>query len=151
MFIVKSTFDESLLGIDKNTLEVKVHVTQKGKRAKDTEMGDFHFKFPLELNKKWGKMVTAISATGHVPGNFSNEYRVIAYEEITVPAGTFKAFKIVLKQTFVSGIRADMSSKIAYIWYSPDLKKEIKVFYEGAYWGNKAKSFELTSYKLNKE
>jgi hypothetical protein len=42
-----------------------------------------------------------------------------------------------------------MSSKNAYIWYSPEIKKEVKVLYEGYNWGNKAKSYELTFYKLN--
>ena len=149
LFVVKNTGDDSLLGIDKGSLQAKVYMTAKGKRSRDTELGDFQFKFPLEINKEWGQMITAVQPLGHMPGNFSNSYRVIANEDITVRAGTFRAFKIELRQVFVSGTRADYSSKNAYIWYSPEIKKEVKVLYEGYNWGNKAKSYELTSYKLN--
>ncbi|RPJ00209.1 MAG: PEGA domain-containing protein, partial [Deltaproteobacteria bacterium] len=150
LFIANSSLDQSLMGIDRNTLETKVYVTSKGKRPKDTEMGDFLFKFPLELSRKWSKMITAVPTTSHVPSNFLNEYRVVAYEDVTVRAGTFKAFKIELKQDLVSGIYAATGgSKKAHIWYCPEIKKEIKVLYEGDYWGSKAKSFELTSYKVN--
>ncbi len=149
-FIVKNTSDDSLLGIDKGTLQAKIYITAKGKMTRDTELGDFQFKFPLDINKEWNQMITAVSPLSHVPGNFSNSYRVIASEDITVRAGTFKAFKIELKQVHVSGMRADMSSKHAYIWYSPEIKKEVKVQYEGYGWGNKAKSYELTSHKLSR-
>jgi len=149
LFIVKNTGDDSLLGIDKGNLQAKVYMTAKGKKARDTEMGDFQFKFPLEINKEWSQMITAIPPLGHMPGNFSNRYRVIANEDITVRAGTFRAFKIELRQVFVSGTRADSSSKNAYIWYCPEIKKEVKVLYEGYGWGNKVKSYELTSYQLN--
>ena len=149
LFIVKSTGDENLLGIDKSTLQAKVYVKGTGKIGRETELGDFQLKFPLEINKEWNQMITAVSPAGHMPVNFSNRYRVITDEDITVRAGTFRAFKIELKQVFVSGIRADMSSKNAYIWFSPEIKKEVKVLYEGYGWGNKVKSYELTSYQLN--
>ncbi|RPJ11062.1 MAG: PEGA domain-containing protein [Deltaproteobacteria bacterium] len=149
LVIVKNSSDGSLVGIDKNSLEEKAYVTSMGRKVKDTEIGDFSFKFPLEAGKKWSTMVTYASAkTSMSPGNFLNEYRVITQEDIAVPAGTFRAYKIELNQTHVSGSRATMERKRAYIWYSPEIKREVKVHYEGPDWG-KTRSFELASYKLN--
>jgi hypothetical protein len=149
LVIVKNSSDGSLAGIDKKSLEEKVYVMSKGRKTKEAEMGDFSFAFPLEVGKKWSKMVTATPTRTHIPGNFLNEYRVVAYEDVTVPAGTFMAYKIEFNQTHLSGIYSTTGKKKAYIWYSPEIKREVKVVYEGLEWGAKTVSFELASYRLN--
>jgi hypothetical protein len=77
--------------------------------------------------------------------NYLNEYKVLSYGSITVPAGTFNAYKIELKQTIYE--QRPESGK-AYIWYSPEVQFYIKVIFEKVgYWAG-FQDFELISFNL---
>jgi hypothetical protein len=75
------------------------------------------YDFPLEVGKTWTKSyritIHAISQT--FP--FDNTVKVEAYEDVTVPAGTFKVFKI-------SG--SDTLGNESVTWFSPELGFVIK-------------------------
>jgi len=75
------------------------------------------FDFPLEVGKTWTKSyrVTLHAAKQTIPFDYSG--KVEAYEEVTVPAGAFKAFKI---------ITSDTLGNENVIWYSPELGIWIK-------------------------
>jgi hypothetical protein len=74
-----------------------------------------------------------------------NEYKVISYADVNVPAGTFKAFKIELTQTNYGGIFA---SGKGYYWYSPEVKSIIKTEYEDIpYWRN-VRNYVLIKFEL---
>jgi hypothetical protein len=70
------------------------------------------FDFPLEVGKTWTKSyrLTMHATKQTIP--FDSTGKVEAYEDVTVPAGTFKAFKISTSDT--------LGNENA-IWYSPEL------------------------------
>jgi hypothetical protein len=70
------------------------------------------FEWPLEVGKTW---TTKYRATNHMTNrttDFEATWTVQAYEDVTVPAGTFKTFRLTLVDT--------MGSDEVY-WYSPEL------------------------------
>lgn len=77
------------------------------------------FHFPLFVGKIWGKIVMT-SARGE-SSYCRHDAKVIGYEEVTVPAGKFKAFKIVHRQS------TDKWSGELIHWYSPIVKAPVKV------------------------
>jgi hypothetical protein len=70
------------------------------------------WEWPLEVGKSWTKdyTVTMHAAKRSVPFNMTQ--KVEAYEDVTVPAGTFKTFKVSTKDTLGN-------DNIA--WFSPEL------------------------------
>ena len=75
------------------------------------------FDFPLEVGKTWTKnyRVTLHATKQTIPFDYSG--KVEAYEDVIVPAGTFKAFKISTSDTL---------GNENVIWYSPDLGVWVK-------------------------
>ncbi|MCE5333663.1 MAG: hypothetical protein LLG06_03650 [Desulfobacteraceae bacterium] len=78
---------------------------------------------------------------------YSNDMTVEGIEDVTVPAGTFKAFKIKQYQRNLSCEKYPRARSgwfgTAYYWYSPDAKKIIKRTD-----ANNTVSWELVSYEL---
>jgi uncharacterized protein YgiM (DUF1202 family) len=72
---------------------------------------------------------------------------VISLEELTVPAGTFKAFKIEFSKRIATRT-ADVYRN--YLWYSPEVKTIIKSSYAGhvGIWRPGSWDFALISFKL---
>jgi len=124
---------------DRNKLGIVSYLTPGGEKMKSTVVVQIYFDFPLYVGKAWSRMV----------GDYVNEYQVTSYENVTVPAGTFKAFKIELKHRKIFG-RGSGSSGRAYIWYSPKVKFYSKIMYEKtSYWASsRAQDFELVSFEL---
>lgn len=53
------------------------------------------FEWPLEVGKTWhGNYVLTLVAAGGQKVPFSADWKVEAYEDVTVPAGTFKAWRV---------------------------------------------------------
>lgn len=79
--------------------------------------------------------------------NYLYRYRVLSFEEVTVLAGKFKAFKIEHEQRNLSQREG---SVITYLWYSPELKREV-LFRNGSVSGNwqvTGHDYELISFTL---
>ncbi|MFO7738811.1 MAG: hypothetical protein R6V46_10080 [Desulfatiglandaceae bacterium] len=68
--------------------------------------------YPLEVGETWTKSyrVTVHAAKQAIP--FDSTWKVEAYEDVTVPAGTFKAFKISYSDTL---------GNESMMWYMPEL------------------------------
>jgi hypothetical protein len=76
--------------------------------------------------------------------DYREEYSVQSYEEVSVEAGTFTAFKINYKSIRTKNIRE--SSKGDY-WYSPEVKAIVKRVEEKSV---ATHDMELISFKLNR-
>ena len=50
--------------------------------------------FPLQVGKKWKQTITLRTISSGILSEYSNTFEILAYEEITVKAGSFKAFRI---------------------------------------------------------
>lgn len=58
------------------------------------------FEWPLEVGRSWTQQhLLRIGASGE-PVPMTSRWKVEAHEEVTVPAGTFKAWKIVMEDNF---------------------------------------------------
>ena len=83
----------------------------------------------LAVGRKWAGRVAMTNGSGPSVGQkrwVEVEGRVLAYEEIKVPAGTFKAYKIELVSINAWGYRAQVTA-----WVSPDIGFSLKTVFEG--------------------
>ncbi|MDH5202819.1 MAG: hypothetical protein OEW69_06140 [Nitrospirota bacterium] len=94
-------------------------------------------KFPIKVGKVWTYDYEGASARYQSVGRQA-KYAVAAYEQITVPAGTFWSFKITL--SIYETIYWEKGFSTEY-WYAPDVKQIIKSSKEG-------KILELKEYKI---
>lgn len=82
--------------------------------------------------------------------DYLHEFKVVSFEDISVPAGELRAFKIEFKRS-VSARSSDFLKR--YIWYSPEVKNIVKFYLaeiSGA-WTTGLSDYELVSYKLEKK
>lgn len=96
-------------------------------------------KFPLTVGKWWNYefQAEAIAGSKKETGRIA-KYEVESYEQITVPAGTFWAFKITA--TIVNARRQTFKNS-AHYWYAPEVKNIIKS-------SSKGKLLELKQYEI---
>ena len=96
-------------------------------------------KFPLTVGKWWNYNfeAEAIAGSRQWTGRIA-KYEVESYEQITVPAGTFWAYKIAVS---IVGTKFQKTVGSAHYWYAPEVKNIIKSSVKG-------KLFELKQYKV---
>lgn len=104
--------------------------------------------FPLQVGKTWDASYEIAWKAGNRKIATSMKGTVVGMEKITTPAGEFNTFKIVLDGTYTgSSVMNTWSGHVSTtIWYSPDVKKTVKVDYDDGY---TKESTELVSFKLN--
>jgi hypothetical protein len=112
------------------------------------------FAFPLEIGKTWSGEVTrtrTYESDRKVVAKLTG--KVLAWEKITVPAGTFDAMRIEVKG-FYNGqnLRGRWSGQTTdTIWYAPAAKAAVKWLFEDVGATSTYKNtelYELVSYKL---
>jgi hypothetical protein len=151
LYVLKMGKDPDLYGYDKKTMNVKLLMKQGGEQFNFDEPWRKVLDFPMFVGKKWTDTtyIKPERFLGKKQGGgvtYINEFNVEGFEEITTPAGTFKCYKIRLKQTNMS--RSE-SGWVRY-WYSPEVKMWIKQERENTpYWRVAwTKNAELISYTL---
>lgn len=128
-------------------------------RQGDLEYAPYYpsLQFPLEPNKNWSGAVSI-----DVPGSdkliHQLDARVVGWERVTVPAGTFDAVKITLRGTIHGSVGGSI---VDVVWYAPAVrqivKKEIqhRAFVSGGRLGPVAarlqemERWELVEYRFN--
>lgn len=98
--------------------------------------------WPLEVGKKWGYDEDWTRRDG-VTGNTQQDAQVVAYEEVTVPAGKFMAFKIEHRGWYRTSRGSNGRQDDTY-WYAPDAKADVKHIRDDGY---NMYTRELISYK----
>ena len=115
------------------------------------------FAFPLEIGKTWEKEVT--STRSNEPDwkvVTSLKGRVVGWEKVTVPAGSFNALKIEVLGSYNGWKGSDSRAgkwsgqSIDTAWYVPEVKNIVKSVYEesGLYMYASKVILELVEYKL---
>jgi hypothetical protein len=94
--------------VKKDDLQMKWFMTEKG--AGGYARSEYPYHFPLYVGKSWH----------HWYGPILYELKVVSVENVTTPAGTFKAFKI------ESRVGTGYHNKW-YHWYSPDVKRFVAI------------------------
>lgn len=80
--------------------------------------------WPLEIGKQWSNELNYVRADG-VPGVIKSDVRVVAHEEVEVPAGRFMAFRIQHDGFVTVG---NWHGRIAETWwYAPAARADVKL------------------------
>jgi len=145
IYIVEDVYGSSRGGYDVKSLQHIVDIAPDGRKIVPMTDWTLSFDFPFYVGKKWSKMVSGKDADNN-PRDYLYTYKVMSFENITVPAGAFRAFKIEFTQV---GYVASGEIKI-YIWYSPEVKNKIKVQFGSAHGRVKitGQDYELKSFKV---
>ena len=112
------------------------------------DIGEKWLPFPLTVGKTWKTQVEGPSAERGRITTYNNQFSVLTYEELTVPAGTFKTFKIKHEQeNFRSGSRRWGAR---YFWYAPDVGYYVKRYWAvnesvDKYFWQTVRDYELVS------
>jgi len=81
-----------------------------------------HFSWPLKIGKSWKSTFDYINhANGQVLKDVKTSSKVGSYEEVKVPAGTFKIYKINEEVIYPNG-----ASHEGYVYYAPSLGFNVK-------------------------
>lgn len=98
-----------------------------------TEIGRVWMDFPFQVGRTWTRNRTKTRRTqgrSVFDYNLQERYNVLAYEEVKVPGGTFKAFKIkhMATDTCLGSDcgRDTKRSGVRYLWYAPEVGYYVK-------------------------
>ena len=108
---------------------------------------DGSLRFPLAVGESWRRSyVRAIAGKDPPDDEMTVEAAVKAYERITVPAGSFDAFRI---ESTITSARETNPTLYATYWYAPAAKAVIKYHAEiSGSLGLKIEGDELAEYEL---
>jgi hypothetical protein len=85
------------------------------------------FAFPLAVGKKWDGSADKMLFSNGKHGKFFLKGEVIAFEKVTVPAGTFDAYKInVVLDASGTDEDVNIGHTIETYWYAPSVKRYVK-------------------------
>lgn len=127
---------------DKNLARVKV-LDRNARPTGDPRGGLKFVDFPLRVGKEWNQKVEARQAGTGALREYFNRFKIETYEEVTVKAGTFKAFRIAWHQE--RHHPAPGWSGDAQFWWSPETKCGVKGLANDPRW---FAPYELESYTL---
>ena len=91
------------------------------------------FVFPLEVGKTWQRDVEfSNTQTPDKQVNARLEGRVVGWESVTVPAGTFRALKIVVSGWYrASSLDGQWRGRIEdTLWYAPEVRNAVRYEYK---------------------
>ena len=118
-----------------------VQVVKDFDLTEEKRMRDYRgplIKFPIKVGKVWTYNIEKYGDFRLREAGRQAKYEVATYEQITVPAGTFWAFKITLS---IYEMKYWEKRFFTEYWYAPDVKQIIRLSKEG-------KILELKEYKI---
>lgn len=98
--------------------------------------------WPLAVGKRWDFEAGWTRADG-TTGTSEQKAEVVAYEEVTVPAGTYMAYRIEYRGYFRNS-RGNSGRQDETYWYAPEAKANVKHIRSS---GRPVSITEMTSYK----
>ena len=106
------------------------------------------YNFPLFSGKKWTSRYSFYNPAYRMDNDILGEYSVIGVEDVEVPAGKFKAFKVMVKLIIreLSPPQRQLSG-VYYYWWAPDVRGLIKYETDGTEIF-KFRKYELVSFEL---
>jgi hypothetical protein len=126
LFIIASR-DKLILSYDKKDMSCVKAV--RGKKEDKEETGRLKnlYNFPLFSGKNWTSRYSFYNPSYNMNNNILAEYSVIGVDDVEVPAGKFKAFKVMVKLsiTELNPPQRQLSGAY-YYWWAPDARGLIK-------------------------
>ena len=111
------------------------------------------FRFPLQVGDSYKASFETIVPKKEANSRHQRDVKVVGWEEITVPAGRFRALKIVSEGHFqrIDNTRISGTSRNV-IWYVPEVKRWVKITLENrpqtGRGGGEFTGEELVGYKV---
>lgn len=110
------------------------------------------YSFPLNVGKTWE--AKADWTTDGRSGSYSLATKVVGWEQVTVPAGTFTALKITKAGYYraTNGQNSGSGKIHMTLWYAPAVKGMVEMQYEDTNWSGTPYNKETTrlmAYKVN--
>lgn len=87
-------------------------------------------KFPLQPGKKYKMEFVLHAQRSGVRAKHEREAEVTGWEEVTVPAGKFRALKIVTTGTYTRQDVAGSGRIKETLWYAPEVRRWVRTEYE---------------------
>ncbi|MFZ6816237.1 hypothetical protein ACO0K3_17330 [Undibacterium sp. Rencai35W] len=102
---------------------------------KNDKMEQTWYKWPLEPGKKWEfqykQEFPSATNSAQIQVSITNtKAEVIGWETVEVPAGKFKALKIVYKNSWTMDNPTSSGTTQNIVWYSPDTKSSVQTTFE---------------------
>jgi hypothetical protein len=148
LYVLKPGGSRSSYGYDKKSMNVKSIIEESGRAVEADSHLRKLFDFPISVGKKWSDATTAYPSSGVTNQGkitYDQEFQVKDIQEVTTPAGRFKAYRIHFNRTNRNSRRSGWVD----FWYSPEVKNWIKREAEkGPFWEKTTwvRSAELVSY-----
>ncbi len=89
--------------------------------------------FPLEVGKKWSFKYNFANKTNPGKGRIQLDAEVASYEKVTVPAGSFDAFRIETKGFWNNDATSRSGRSRSVYWYAPAARSVVRTEYEDGY------------------
>jgi hypothetical protein len=144
------TMDVSFWGTEMTTddaLNVIVYrsLTQASSEPSKSDKPEIWFAFPLYPGKTWEDTFNwELLGAAPAKGKGGDRGTVLGWEDVTVPAGTFHALKVVVSSRFYGAGGYNDDATLTF-WYAPEVNRFVKFDYRDTYDG--AVLAELVSYK----
>ncbi len=111
---------------------------------------DGAFRFPLEVGKSWSQRYVRVLTRQGQEREVLVEVKVKVYERLTVPAGTFDAFRI---EAVTRSAGDPWSPAHITYWYAPAAKSIVKYHAEASAWGpgmsaQTSADYEMAEYEI---
>jgi hypothetical protein len=106
--------------------------------------------FPLRPGERWNSSYTVKFPRQDYDARHERRVSVIGWEEVQVPAGTFRALKVVSEGSVQRSDRPRAGKVTEVVWYVPEVRRFVKWTYETRNRMGPVQSweFELTAYLL---
>ena len=105
------------------------------------------YRFPMKVGDAYSMEFDFLNPRlGTNAGTVRNEVKVAGWEDIAVPAGTFRALRIEMKGRTKRTDQISEFDQSTTIWYSPQVRRHVK-FQNRNPWQTQGE--ELTSFRLN--
>jgi hypothetical protein len=111
-----------LLHLNRDLATIKM-VDTGGEEVQRFEPHSFGLRFPLTVGKEWQGRCQRFDE-GRFSGTFIGAYKVVRIESVTVPAGTFQAFRV---EGETYEIRDPKRRWRFNHWYAPEVRMEVRV------------------------
>ncbi len=94
------------------------------------------YSFPMHVGKTWASKVVYPNQRGDSQIHAEMRGTVVGWESVTVPAGSFKALKVVVDQPYFSDRRIGSGGRGVgrhTIWYAPEVRRFVQLdYHEGS-------------------
>ena len=119
--IYRVTNGMEIIALDQATVNFVARLDREGRPVFALSPHEGQFDWPLWVGKRWISKFNAIDfVRGATFDDIETQWTVEAYEDVTVPAGTFRAFRLQSRP-----IRHQ--SVVRTVWYAPEPNVVVKV------------------------